>query len=86
MASARAWYSVGVSSSLYGQEGREAGHGCAAGSRHWGIVHPPAVLHDLLQAPDGMTPVQLSDGRRVFTPEGSDPDAVRQHVLDRKAA
>jgi hypothetical protein len=41
---------------------------------------PPAVLHDLLQAPDGMTPVQLSDGRRVFAPEGSDPDAVRQHV------
>jgi len=23
---------------------------------------------------------QLSDGRRVFAPEGSDPDAVRQHV------
>jgi len=46
----------------------------------------PAVLHDPLQAPDGMTPVQLSDGRRVFAPEGSDPDAVRQHVLDREAA
>ena len=46
----------------------------------------PAVLHDLLQAPDGMTPVQLSDGRRVFAPEGSDPDAVRQHVFDREAA
>jgi transposase-like protein len=46
----------------------------------------PAVLHDLLQAPDGMTPVQLSDGRRVFAPEGSDPDAVRQHILDREAA
>jgi transposase-like protein len=46
----------------------------------------PAVLHDLLQAPDGMTPVQLSDGRRVFAPEGNDPDAVRQHVLDREAA
>ena len=43
-------------------------------------------LHDLLQAPDGMTPVQLSDGRRVFAPEGSDPDAVRQHVFDREAA
>lgn len=46
----------------------------------------PAVLHDLLQAPDGMTPVQLSDGRRVFAHEGSDPEAVRQHVLDQEAA
>jgi hypothetical protein len=44
------------------------------------------VLHDLLRPPDGMTPVQLPDGRRVFAPEGSDPDAVRQHVLDREAA
>lgn len=39
-----------------------------------------AVLHDLLQPPDGMTAVELSDGRRVFAPEGSDPDAVRAHV------
>ena len=46
----------------------------------------PAVLHDLLHPPDGMTPVQPPDGRRVFAPEGSDPDAVRQHVLDREAA
>jgi len=46
----------------------------------------PAVLHDLLHPPDGMMPVQLPDGRRVFAPEGSDPDAVRQHVLDREAA
>jgi hypothetical protein len=46
----------------------------------------PAVLHDLLRPPDGMTPLQLPDGRRVFAPEGSDPDAVRQHVLDREAA
>ena len=33
-----------------------------------------------------MMPVQLPDGRRVFAPEGSDPEAVRQHVLDREAA
>jgi hypothetical protein len=46
----------------------------------------PAVLHDLLHPPDGMMPVQLPDGRRVFAPEGSDPEAVRQHVLDREAA
>jgi len=46
----------------------------------------PAVLHDLLHPPDGMMPVQLPDGRRVFAPKGSDPEAVRQHVLDREAA
>ena len=46
----------------------------------------PAVLNDLLHPPDGMMPVQLPDGRRVFAPKGSDPEAVRQHVLDREAA
>jgi hypothetical protein len=46
----------------------------------------PAVLHDLLHPPDGMMPVQMPDGRRVFAPEGSDPEAVRQHVLDGEAA
>ena len=51
------------------------------GARIGGSSTPTA-----LQAPDGMTPVQLSNGRRVFAPEGSDPDAVRQHVLDREAA
>jgi len=34
------------------------------------------VLHDLLQRPDGMTIVELDDGRRVFAPVGSDPAAV----------
>jgi hypothetical protein len=46
----------------------------------------PAVLHDLLHPPDGMMPVQLPDGRRVFAPEACDPETVRQHVLDREAA
>lgn len=39
-----------------------------------------AVLHDLLQPPDGMMVVDLADGRRVFAPDGSDPDAVRAQV------
>lgn len=44
-----------------------------------------AVLHDLLQPPDGMTAVELADGRRVFATEGSDPDAVRAHVEAQEA-
>jgi Transposase len=44
------------------------------------------VLHDLLQPPDGMTAVELADGRRVFAPAGSDPDAVRRHVFEQEAA
>lgn len=39
-----------------------------------------AVLPDLLLPPDGTMVVDLADGRRVFAPEGSDPDAVRAHV------
>lgn len=33
------------------------------------------LLRDLVQPPDGMVAVDLADGRRVFAPEGSDPDA-----------
>ena len=44
------------------------------------------VLLDLLQPPDGMTAVEFDDGRRVFAPAGSDPEAVRQHVLNQEAA
>ncbi len=44
------------------------------------------VLHDLIPKPDGMRAVELPDGRRVFAPVGSDPEAVRQHVLNREAA
>jgi hypothetical protein len=51
-----------------------------------GTSSAPLVLHDLLQPPDGMTAVELEDGRRVFAPIGSDPEAVRQHVLNREAA
>jgi transposase-like protein len=42
------------------------------------------VLNDLLQPPDGMTVVQLDDGRRVFAPMGSDPDAVRRQVNEQE--
>jgi transposase-like protein len=44
------------------------------------------VLNDLLQPPDGMTAVELDDGRRVFAPMGSDPDAVRRHVIEHETA
>lgn len=45
-----------------------------------------AVLHDLIPEPNGMTAVELPDGRRVFAPAGSDPEAVRRHVLEQEAA
>lgn len=38
------------------------------------------LLQNLVQAPDGMTAIELSDGRRVFAPIGSDPEVVRMHV------
>lgn len=46
----------------------------------------PVVLHDLLQPPDGMTVVELDDGRRVFAPIGSDADAVRRQITERETA
>ena len=44
------------------------------------------VLNDLLQPPDATTVVELHDGRRVFAPAGSDPDAVRRHVSERETS
>lgn len=38
------------------------------------------LLRDLVQPPDGMTAIDLPDGRRVFASAGSDPDAVREHL------
>jgi hypothetical protein len=49
-----------------------------------GASPTPVVLHDLLRPADGMTTVELGDGRRVFAPEGSDPETVRRHVADRE--
>jgi len=35
------------------------------------------LLRDLVQPPEGMMAVELTDGRRVFAPKDSDPDVVR---------
>jgi hypothetical protein len=51
---------------------------------HFGASSAPLILHDLLRSPDGMTAVELTDGRRVFAPEGSDPNAVRRQVTERE--
>jgi hypothetical protein len=51
-----------------------------------GASSTPLMLHDLIPPPDGMTAVDLDDGRRVFAPAGSDPNAVRRHVLEQEAA
>lgn len=40
----------------------------------------PVVLHNILPIPDGMMIVDLSDGRRVFAPQGSDVEDVRQRA------
>ena len=42
------------------------------------------MLQDLLPVPNGMTAVDLLDGRRVFAPAGADPEAVRVHVAERE--
>jgi hypothetical protein len=46
----------------------------------------PLELQNLLPVPDGMEAVELADGRKVFAPIGSDPDAVRKHVAERENA
>lgn len=38
------------------------------------------VLDNLLPLPAGMALIELSDGRRVFAPAGTDPETVRCHV------
>jgi transposase-like protein len=43
-----------------------------------------SLLHDLLPMPDGMAAFGLPDGRRVFAPAGTDPEAVRWHVAGRE--
>jgi hypothetical protein len=44
------------------------------------------VLQGLLPTPDGMAAVDLSDGRRVFAPVGSDPESVRRHIAGKQTA
>lgn len=41
-------------------------------------------LLNLLPVPDGMEAVELGDGRKVFAPIGSNPDAVRKRVAERE--
>ncbi len=38
------------------------------------------LLRDLVRPPNGMMVVDLPDGRRVFVPDGSDPDTVRSQA------
>jgi transposase-like protein len=46
----------------------------------------PLDLQNLLPVPDGMELVELADGRKVFAPIGSDPNAVRKHIAERENA
>jgi transposase-like protein len=54
------------------------------GRKH-GTRPEAVVLSDLLPMPNGMAAVDLPDGRRVFAPAGSDPEAVRRTVAEREA-
>ncbi len=86
-ASSRAWCSAGASSSAFGRRQRSLATvtlADEAASRQDRSAE--AVLHDLLPSSRRDERLNLPDGRRVFAPEGSDPEAVRQHVLDREAA
>ena len=42
------------------------------------------VLQEMLPIPAGAIAVELTDGRRIFAPAGSDPEAVRQYVAERE--
>jgi len=44
------------------------------------------VLQEVLPIPRGAMAVELADGRRVFAPAGSDPEAVRRYVTERENA
>jgi transposase-like protein len=44
------------------------------------------VLQEVLPIPPGAMAVELADGRRVFAPAGSDPEAVRRYVTERENA
>jgi transposase-like protein len=42
------------------------------------------ALQGLLPCPEGSIVVELGDGRHVFAPAGSDPEAVRRYVAERE--
>jgi len=45
-----------------------------------------ATLRDLVRAPDGMTTIELEDGRRVFAPVGSSPAEVKRQLANKEKA
>ena len=45
-----------------------------------------AALRDLVRPPDGMTTIELDDGRRVFAPAGSSPAEVKRQLANRGKA
>jgi hypothetical protein len=53
------------------------------GAKRSGQVPPIAIP---LPIPDGALAVELADGRVVFAPPDSDPDAVRRYVAERESA
>jgi transposase-like protein len=44
------------------------------------------MLRDLLPVPEGMTAIDLPDGRGLFVPGGSDPNTVRRYVAEPKTS
>jgi transposase-like protein len=53
-------------------------------ARDRGAGADAVVLQDILAIPLGAVAVELGDGRRVFAPAGSDPEAVRQCLKERQ--
>jgi len=51
-----------------------------------GSASESLVLQDLIPPPEGMSAVELEDGRRVFAPIGSDVQAVREQVARQEIA
>jgi len=51
-----------------------------------GQVNALSVLQDLVQPAEGMTAIELDNGRRVFAPAGSDAADVKRHVARRESA
>jgi transposase-like protein len=45
-----------------------------------------AVLRDLVQPPDGMTAIEMGDGRGVSAPADSSPAAVKRQLAKREKA
>jgi transposase-like protein len=53
-----------------------------------GTVNEPAALvalRSLVRPPDGMTVIELADGRRVFAPAGSSPAEVKRQLAKQPA-